>query len=61
MNFVGVINSIQFSYVLSEFLKLTSEEVEKLMKEMEIGGSNKIKYYEFMNLVYAKSNKVSNS
>lgn len=57
---LGLINSIQFSYILSEYLKLTNEEIEKVLKEMDYGILNKVKYIEFFNLVYNKPAKNAN-
>lgn len=58
--FVGTITMIQFSYILSEYLKLTNEEMDKIIKEMEIGSADKIKCLDFINFIFGKSGKGTN-
>jgi len=51
---------IQFSYILSEYLKLSSEEMDKIIKELDVVNSEKIKCIDFLNLIFGKPGKTSN-
>lgn len=54
---IGNINHIQFSYILTEIVGISADDLEKIIKEIDPTHLNIIKYYDFLNLVYSNSKK----
>ena len=50
-----MVSMIAFSYIMSEYLKLSNEEMDKIVKEIDVGNSDKVKCIDFMNLIFGKS------
>lgn len=50
-----MITMIAFSYIMSEYLKLSNEEMDKIVKEIDVVNSDKVKCIDFMNLIFGKS------
>ena len=44
-----MITMIAFSYIMNEYLKLSNEEMDKIVKEIDVGNSDKVKCIDFMN------------